>query len=226
MRKLLFIFLPLFSLTSCVEIIDELILNSDGSGTFKYVVNLSQSKVKVNSILALDSLDGRKVPDIEEIKETIAEYKQKLEGKEGISNVKVETDFSFFILKFQCDFNDVQDLQNAFREIAQALDKKGEFKELDHAWLTWESNKLVRSVPGLTTLTTKRLKQEDADALKTGKYTSITRFDRLIDYCENPQAKIPQSKTVCAIVTNPYALIQNAKLLENTIYLTNIKKTP
>ncbi len=226
MKKLLFILLPLFSLSSCVEIIDELILNSDGSGTFKYVVNLSQSKVKVNSVLALDSLDGKRVPDIEEIKQTINEYKQKLQEKEGITNVKVETDFTYFILKFQCDFNSVENLQKAIREIAKEQDKKGEYKELNHTWLEWEGNKLVRSVPTLTTQTTHKLKQEDADALKQGKYTSITRFDRLIDYCENPQAKIPQSKTVCAIVTNPYALIQNIKLLENTIYLTNIKKTP
>ncbi|MCE3297086.1 MAG: hypothetical protein K0R65_2800 [Crocinitomicaceae bacterium] len=226
MKKVLLIVIPLLSLLSCVDMSDELILNSDGSGTFKYVLNLSQSKLKVNSILALDSLDGRKVPSIEEIKETINEYKHKLEEKEGISNVKVETDFSFFILKFQCDFTTVQNLQKAIRELAQEQDKKGEYKELNHTWLEWDGSKLVRSVPTLPAQLTRRLKQEDAEAMKKGKYTSITRFDRLIDYCENPQAKIPQSKTVCAIMTNPYALVQNIKLLENTIYLTNIKKSP
>lgn len=225
MKKLFYLILPFFFLPSCVEIIDDLTLNSDGSGTFKYVVNLSQSKVKVNSILALDSLDGKKVPSIETIRETINEYKVKLEEKEGISNVKVETDFSYFILKFQCDFSSVQSLQKAIKEIAQEQDKKGEFKELNHTWLTWDGSKLVRSVPSLTTQTTKKLKQEEADLLKQGKYTSITRFDRLIDHCDNASAKIPQSKTVCAILTNPYALIQNIKLLENTIYLTNTKKT-
>ena len=59
-----FIFLVLFGLSSCIEIIDDLSLKSDGSGTFKYSVNLSSSKIKVNSILALDSIDGKKVPSM------------------------------------------------------------------------------------------------------------------------------------------------------------------
>ena len=57
----------------------------------------------------------------------------------------------------------------AIREIAKEQDKKGEYKELNHTWLEWEGNKLVRSVPTLTTQTTHKLKQEDADALKQGK---------------------------------------------------------
>ena len=47
---------------------DELTIHDDGSGTLKYAINLSSSRVKVNSILALDSLDGKKVPSIEDIK--------------------------------------------------------------------------------------------------------------------------------------------------------------
>ena len=50
---------------------DELTIHDDGSGTLKYAINLSSSRVKVNSILALDSLDGKKVPSIEEIKTKI-----------------------------------------------------------------------------------------------------------------------------------------------------------
>ncbi len=224
MKKLIFLlFLPLI-FTSCIEIIDDISINSDGSGTFKYVVNLSDSKLKVNSILALDSLDGKKVPSISEIKSIVAEYKQKLELKEGISNVKVETDYVNFILKFQCDFVNVNDLQNAIKEIAIEKDKKQEFKEMQENWLTWDGSKLTRSVPTLTAETTQKLKKEEADALKTGTYTSITRFDRLIDKFENPKATLSKSNLACMIKTNPHALIQNLSILENTIYLTNTKK--
>ena len=224
MKKLIFLlFLPLI-FTSCIEIIDDISINSDGSGTFKYVVNLSDSKLKVNSILALDSLDGKKVPSISEIKSIVAEYKQKLELKEGISNVKVETDYVNFILKFQCDFVNVNDLQNAIKEIAIEKDKKQEFKEMQENWLTWDGSKLTRSVPTLTAETTQKLKKEEADALKTGTYTSITRFDRLIDKFENPKATLSKSNLACMIKSNPHALIQNLSILENTIYLTNTKK--
>lgn len=224
MKYLFIISTLLFLLGSCVDITDDLTIHSDGSGTFKYVVNLSQSKVKVNSYLALDSLDGKKVPSLEEIKETIEEYRVKLTQKEGISNVKVETDFKNFILKFQCDFASVANLQKAIKELAQERDKKQEFKEINTVWLTWDGAKLVRSVPTLTTQTTSKLKQEDAEDLKTGKYVSVTRFDRVIDRCENSNSVISASKMACMIKTNPYALIQNIKLLENTIHLTDEKK--
>jgi hypothetical protein len=224
MKKLFFLlFLPLI-FTSCIEIIDDISINSDGSGNFKYVVNLSDSKLKVNSILALDSLDGKKVPSIEEIKNIVAEYQDKLEQKEGISNVKVETDYVNFILKFQCDFKSVNDLQNAIKEIAIEKDRKQELKEMQENWLSWDGSKLIRSVPTLTTETTQKLKKEEADALKMGTYTSITRFDRLIDKVENPKATLSKSNLACMIKTNPHALIQNLSILENTIYLTNTKK--
>ena len=53
--------ITVFSISSCIEIIDDLTLNSDGTGSFKYTINLSASKIKINSILALDSLDGKKI---------------------------------------------------------------------------------------------------------------------------------------------------------------------
>ena len=36
---------------------DELTIHDDGSGTLKYAINLSSSRVKVNSILALEFLN-------------------------------------------------------------------------------------------------------------------------------------------------------------------------
>lgn len=224
MNKLFFYLSILLLFSSCIEISDELILNSDGSGTFKYKVNLSDNKVKINSILALDSLDGKKVPSISEIKEIINEYKSQLDVKSGISNVKVETDFNFYILKFQCDFDNVQNLQKAFREIAISKDKKQEYKEINHTWLTWDGSKLVRSVPSITQETIQKLKKEDLEELKKGKYVCITRFDRIIEKSENTNVIFTPDKTACMIKTNPYSLIYNTKLLENTIFLTNTKK--
>ena len=61
---------------SCIEIMDELTIHDDGSGTLKYAINLSSSRVKVNSILALDSLDGEKVPNIDEIKAKVLLFKK------------------------------------------------------------------------------------------------------------------------------------------------------
>ncbi len=220
MKYLVFL-LVFLSLTSCVEIIDDLTFKSDGSGTFKYTVNLSASKVKVNSILALDSLDGKKIPSIQEIKDKIAKYKEIISQKEGISNVKVETDFTNFILKIQCDFTSIIALQKAVKEIV--LDESKNKKEIESYWLTWEGNRLNRSVPSITGDLTSRLKKEDIEGLKKGNYMSITRFDRPIEKCENTSSLISANKMAVMLKISPYALIQNLNLLENNILLSEKK---
>ena len=72
MNKLfLFCLSLILLLSSCIELIDDLTIHNDGSGTFKYTMNLSSSKIKVNSILALDSINGKKVLSKAEIKSKI-----------------------------------------------------------------------------------------------------------------------------------------------------------
>jgi hypothetical protein len=226
MQKTILFLLILIGFTSCVEIFDDISFKSDGSGTFKYNVNLSSSKLKINSILALDSLDGKKVPSLNEIKAKIEEYRLKLEEKEGITNVKVETNFTEFILRFSCDFKSADAFQDAIKEIVTEESKDREMNELKTDWLTWEPGKMQRSVPTLTTKLTERLKKEDAEALKKGNYVSITRFDKPIERTENTNAKISPNKMAVMIKTNPYSLVQNIALLENTIYFNTTKKDP
>lgn len=223
MKHFLFVSLLLI-LSSCVEIIDDISIKSDGSGTFKYTVNLSSSKVKVNSFLALDSLDGKKVPSLSDIQEKIALYKAKIEQKEGISNVKVDANYTDFILKFQCDFKSVDALQKAFKDIVIEENKNKEIKEINHDWLDWDGTKLTRSVPTLTTQTTEKLKAEDAEALKNGTYVSISRFDRPVEKFDNSNAQLSANKMAVMVRSNTYSLAQNIGLLENTIYLYGVKK--
>ena len=220
MKYLMFL-VVFFTMSSCIEIIDDLTFKSDGSGTFKYTLNLSASKVKVNSVLALDSLDGKKVPSIQEIKDKISKYKEIIAQKEGISNVKVETDFTNFILKIQCDFTSILTLQKAIKEIV--IDESKNKKEIESYWLTWEGNKLIRSVPSITGDLTSRLKKEDIEGLKKGNYMSITLFDRPIEKCENTASLISANKMAVMLKITPYALIQNLNLLENSIVLSDKK---
>jgi hypothetical protein len=216
----LFIGILLSSLTSCVDIFDEIVLHTDGSGTYKYTVNMSASKVKINSILALDSIDGRRVPKIPELKEKIALYMKKLEAKEGISNVKMESNFVDFIFKFSCDFTNVTALQNAIREIIKEEAKDKNDPLFSETWLTWDGKQLVRSVPNFQAPLAK-LKPEDQEALKKGKYIAVSRFDKAIQKCDNPQAVISGSKTAVKMETSTHAVSANPGLLKNTITLVN-----
>lgn len=210
----------LLTLTSCIEIIDDITINNDGSGTLKYTVNLSASKVKINSILALDSLEGQRVPSKDEILNRMESISKKLASKPGISNVDIETDMTNFVFKIKCDFSSINALQTAVKDIIREESNDKSLKELEHSWLSWDGNKLVRSIPDVTLERIKNLKQEDAELLRQGNYTSITRFERPVDRFENPNAKLAGNKLAVMIKTNPYLLTQNYNLLENTIYLT------
>jgi hypothetical protein len=223
----LFHFLLFFSLilclSSCIEIIDDVTINNDGSGNLKYTINLSASKVKINSILALDSLDGHRVPTKDEIAERISSFQKRLEAKTGISNVLVETNFTDYIFKVHCDFSSIDALQTAIKDVIKEESKEKNLKELDHNWMSWDGNKLVRSVPDITIERAKSLKAEDAELLKQGNYTSITRFQRPVDKFDNTNAVLSKNKLAVMVKTNPYALTQDYNLLENTIYLTPTK---
>jgi hypothetical protein len=224
MNKFFWCLLLTLSLTSCIEIFDEISMKNDGSGTFSYKINLSSSKLKVNSILALDSLDGKKVPSINEIKDKINKYKELLAKKEGISNVKTETNFNEFILKFQCDFTSVLALQKAVKEVFEEESKSKTLRVIETNWLVWENNKLIRSIPSVTQDFTSKLKREDLEALKTGKYFSISRFEKPIEKFDNPLSIVSPNKLNILVKNSTYSLIKNLKLLENTIYLSDSKK--
>jgi hypothetical protein len=217
------VFLSFFGLTSCIEIIDDITLKNDGSGTLKYTINLSESKVKINSILALDSLDGKKVPSIPEMEERIASFKKKLSAKTGISNVTIESNFTNYIFKLQCDFTNVVALQNALKDVIEEESKEKNIPELEQNWLSWDGAKMTRSIPEITVKKTKEIKTEDIELMKQGNYTSITRFERPVEKFDNTAAVLSKNKMAVMIKTNPYALTQNSNILENSIYLSPIK---
>lgn len=218
--RYLFILIPLFLLGSCVDIFDELIIHTDGTGTYKYTVNLSASKVKINSILALDSIDGKRVPKLPEIKEKIELYRKKLEEKEGISNVKVDANYDDFLFKISLDFESVQYLQDGIREIVKENIEDKNDPALNENWVSWDGKTLVRSIPNFKNFVTK-LKPEDQEKLKEGKYNAVSRFDKPVIKSENPDALISPSKTAVMIKSTSYQVGTNPAILKNTIQVAN-----
>jgi hypothetical protein len=225
MTRIIFFFLfgICFLLSSCIEIVDDITIRNDGSGTLKYNVNLSSSKVKIASILALDSLDGKKVPSLDEVKEKVNEFKVKLALQPGITNVTLDPNWGEYIFKLQCDFTSVSVLQKALKSVVEEISKDRTIAEKEFDWLGWDGQKLVRSVPEINLQKSKTLKKEEIDLLKQGTYTSISRFDRFVEKFDNPDAKLSQNKLNVMVKTNTYSLTQNPNLLENTIYLTSVK---
>jgi hypothetical protein len=218
--KIIYLLIILGLFTSCIEIWDDLTLNNDGTGTLRYKINLSESKVKVNSILALDSLDGKPVPSKAQISAKINEFVRILDAQVGISNVMVEENYTDFIFKFSCDFSSVRNLQDGIKlSIAQISNEKLT-TAADQFWLSWDGNTLVRSIPSYITQQIKNYKLEDAEQLKEGVYTSIARFERPVASFENKSGTLSKNQMAVMVRTNTFELKENQHLLDNTIVLT------
>jgi hypothetical protein len=222
-KKITILLALLFSMVSCIEIWDDLTMHNDGSGTLHYKVNLSESRVKVNSILALDSLDGKKVPSIQDISAKVGEFAKILDAQPGISNVLIEENYTDFILKFSCDFTSIMSLQAGLANAIEAVSKDKLGPEADEIWITWDGNKLKRSIPAFARAKLKAFKSNDLELLKDGTYTSITRFDRPIEKFENSLGTLNKSKTAVMVKASAYSVKENQDLLENTIYLISTK---
>ncbi len=221
--SIFFILLVGFLNTSCIEIIDDLLIHDDGSGILKYTINLSSSKVKVNSYLALDSVQGQRVPKIPEIKEKVATFKKHLSAQKGISNVVIEENYADFIFKFSCSFSSPQALQTAIQASIAHMAKDQTIAESSSKWLIWDGSTLTRSIPEITSKKVKEMDKKDEDLLKQGSYTSITRFDRIIEKFDNQNAKLSKSQMALMLKVDTYSLKENENLIENRILLSKIK---
>ena len=210
----------LFGIVSaCIEISDDITLNNNGSGSLRYKINLSSSKVKINSILALDSLDGKPVPSKEQISSKINEFVRILDAQEGISNVLVEENYTDFIFKFSCDFTSINNLQDAIALSIAQISKDKISTPSDQYWLSWDGNKLVRSIPSYITERIKYYKVQDTELLKDGVYTSIARFERPVVSFENKLSTLSKNQMAVMVRTNTLDLKENQHLLDNTIVL-------
>lgn len=223
MKKHLSIILLCLITSSCLEILDDISFNIDGSGTFKYTVNLSSSQVKLNSILALDSIDGKKVPSINEIQEKIEVFTELLSAQEGISNVYIDTNYQQFIFKIQCDFSNVIDLQRGFESSLKETLTQLENEEIAYEWITWDGQVMVRKVPDLDRWSLPSIKSEDSELLKKGYYTSITRFENKVNYFENPAAKLSKNERAVMLRKSAFEVFNDHKVMDNIIHVDSTR---
>ena len=218
--KYLLLFLLFGLVSSCIEISDDLTLNNDGSGTLRYKINLSASKIKVNSILALDSLDGKPVPSKTQISAKINEFVRLLDAQVGISNVLIEENYTDYIFKFSCDFTSVRNLQDGIKLSLAQISNDKYSTSAEQFWLSWDGNTLVRTIPAYITQQIKNYKLDNEESLKEGVYTSIARFERPVATFENKLGTLSKNQMAVMVRTNTFDLKSNQHLLDNTIVLT------
>ena len=204
---------------ACFEIVEEVSLNNDGSGSFCFTINMSQSKLNINAMLLLDSVNGRPVPKMENMKKTIGQVEQTLANDGNITNVKTKQNWEDYIFSISGDFKSIESLNKAINQIYELFNKQAKqpFEAKEHFSY---SNKVFKRIYNFNLANNyNSLSEKDKVVLKDARYTSIYRFKTGVGTYSNADALKSKSGTALMLKENIKDLITNHKTIENTVHL-------
>ncbi len=212
-------FAGIFLLSGCFEIVEDITLRKNGSGTFFYTINLSQSKNRLDGILKLDSTNGYRVPRRKEIDENILKTKTTLEKSPGITNVVTSSDWLNYIFTVKFEFNSVNNLNLAVETVSTELasDHKRIPEAADNFAFTGKN--FDRKSHYDAKAQSPKLTAQDKEILKDATYACIFRFEDLVATNSNKDAKISKSGKSVMLKLNMLQLATGQKSIVNKVIL-------
>lgn len=219
----LLLFTSLTLCTSCFEILEEINLKSDGSGTMLVTFNLSKSKSKIASIMLLDSVNGHRVPTKDDINLALSDAVNHLKTINGITNIKKTADYQNYIFTISCSFAKVANLDAVFQDLIRQQNKrdKTNFNVSNFAY-NQDTNNFQRyfSYDSSIKKAFYKLKGEDRKIFDDATYTSIYRFNDVVKSVSNTNAKVAPNKKAVFLKIDAMSLILGEKSVANTIQLS------
>jgi hypothetical protein len=212
----------LFALSGCFELIEDTTIHEDGSGEYKLTLNLSASQTRLNSVMAMDSIDGKKVPSNTDIKKELVEFVNRMNQTDGITNASSNFSMDDWILKFNCSFDSLPALKNAFYQASRKWGKSEKDKQkFDQIELSYEDNTYTRSFSSNIDPKYKQSIKEDDDygKLSEGKCVFIQRFDQTISTTNHPKVRIAKNKKATMLMISPIEIIQNPEIIDYSVTL-------
>lgn len=194
MRLIAPLFVLSVLLSSCFEIIEDVTVKKDGTGTMKLTVNFSQSKTKIGAIMLMDSIHGYKVPGRNEIEEQIEQATARLRTVKGISNVNHTVDFTNFIASINFSFRNVSDVNNMVKEL---LDEYNVKTRIPFAYrYDREGAKFAREYTPSADAREQfnKLNEKDREIFRLASYIGILRFENTINSYSNRGAKMSKNQ--------------------------------
>jgi hypothetical protein len=207
-------------LTGCFDLVEQIDMKQDGSGTIKATLNLSKSKTKVASLMQMKSVNGIKIPSQATVTSEVENAVKKLKATKGISNVQYSLDFTNFIATLSCNFTSIQ----ALNEFSNTLSKQ--FNTKLTSYNSYAYNRATRVFSRSYTYAPDMAKQfakipsEDRQLFKDAYYTNIIRFEHAIQSQFNKSAKVSSNNKAVLLKIPATNLINGSTTLANTITLT------
>jgi hypothetical protein len=209
---LLFIIL---SMTSCFEIIEDVTVHQNGSGTYSFIVNLSQSKNQIDKIRTQDSILNFKVPTLAMAETKITEVKNKLTTVNGISNVLIKQDHTNYIYHLSCDFKNVAALNAAMLRIWKTYDKKApdnfQLYRFENGVFTRNTN--TNELDHITHITNSQIRE----MMQKSTYTLICRFDEPVTNSNNMNYTLSPSKKATLYKKDVWTTLADNGISNNSI---------
>ncbi|MBS1741809.1 MAG: hypothetical protein JST81_02135 [Bacteroidetes bacterium] len=219
MRKLLIpaLLLCMLSLQSCFDVIEQIVLKNDGTGSLQVVLNMSRSKTRLNSVMKMKTVNGHKVPSQQEIRKEAASLENDIKSVPGISNFAIAIDFENFIAKLNCDFKSLNNVNEGIYKIA-ATSKKQISREK-----SFDFDPVSKLFSRLNKFFVKddyeKLSAADKEIFATASYTSIFRFETTVDKVSNNASRISSDKKAVMLKLPALDIITNKQSIENKIQL-------
>ncbi len=180
-------------MSSCLELIDDVTFNENGSGQIKLTLNLSKSKTQIEKLLQEDQINGVKIPSISTIDEHIAATVNTLNTTQGISEVSHSFDKKNYILKLNYSFSSIKTLNNSFNIALNTLIQKEqrisfpiEFRANEKGITKSVNADFIHSLD-------KELGGFGFMELGSSSLVSIFRFDSMVNSTSNSSTKISKS---------------------------------
>ena len=205
-----------FTQVSCFEIVEQINLKNDGSGTFKYTLNFNQSASHIKSILLLDEVEGYTVPTLYTIKTKFNTLGQKTTAVKGITEVKTESNFNDYIFTFSCHFDKIEQM-NA---VIDSLRKKTKLAQPSNYYGYSKTNKVfTRTGDDLLKTYYDKLPDKQKAIFNGATFTSVCRFEGEIIKQTHPNTLVSANKKAILHKTDVISVIRNGKILNKKVYL-------
>ena len=205
--KKLFILSICLLLTSCFEITEKIKHNNDQSGDYSLVVDFSSSWLKTKSAIMLEEVDGVSIPNEEDIKSKLAQFRAEASKIKGVSKISTSYDFNTYIFKINFSYNSLETL-NA---VLNVMDKKNNLVHFKNNNGKFER---IASYPLPKNLIKNEDKKED---LLKANIIAVYTFDKDVSMVQNASSKLSKSKKTVFLKQNIWNVLNNNKLMNNSI---------
>jgi hypothetical protein len=216
LSKFFFLGLVLLCFSSCFEIIEEVNYNNSESGSYLLTANFSKSKLRLKSLMKMDTFMGAKIPREYEINSYIYAAEEAIKKVPGISQVQYHTDYENYIFTCSFDFDSTANLNKALNIVSKEVSTNKNFPYWN-IFSSTEQSFVRNKTPDDSISAILAERKKLLELIPDASMTSIYRFQKEVKSISNPKAMISKNKKAVMLKQNVTEILLNPIIFTNTI---------